>query len=400
MRITLINQFFHPDLSATAQIATELAVDLVQYGHRVQVLCAQGGYLGRTRQSAHQWYRGVEIERVFSSARGKSSSLDRMVDYGSFLAGVVAGLMRAKAEVFVCMSTPPMLLTAVANVLRARPGAKLVYWAQDIYPELAGALGALPEGSLYLRSLGRLQRASLKRCDRIITLGRAMQERLCREVDGCVPCKVIPNWADGGSIKPMDRTESALRRQLPSAVETVVMYSGNMGRGHDIETMLEAARRLSGRKDLAFVFVGDGAKSGLVDAAAAKLPNVHKFGYSSKEALSESLAAGDIHLASLLPEALGLMEPSKVYGIMAAGRPCLFVGPEQAEVAQALLRSGAGVVSATGDAATLAETIVSLADDQAKLLQMGQRARAAFTALYDRPIASRAFNEALLGLTS
>lgn len=395
MRITLINQFFHPDLSATAQIATELAVDLARQGHHVRALCARGSYLGKERLPPRSWHEGVEIHRVFSTARGKGRAADRIFDYGSFLTSLLAEVARTSSDVFLCMSTPPMLVSAVANVLRFKRGAKLVYWAQDIYPELAGALGAIPPDGFVHRSLSRLQSAMLRRCDLIVTLGQAMRERLGEDVRGRVPVIVIPNWADGADIRPLEAGVSPLRSHFAPDVKTLVMYSGNMGRGHDIETMLEAARLLSSRRDLAFAFVGAGAKSSLVEKAARQLPNLQKLPYQSKDDLATSLAAGDLHLASLLPEALGLMEPSKVYGIMAAGRPCVFVGPEGAEVAKSLVACEGGVVCRPADPPALAKTLAQLADDPARCARMGRSARQAFLTLYDRPLATKAFDEAL-----
>jgi glycosyltransferase involved in cell wall biosynthesis len=211
---------------------------------------------------------------------------------------------------------------------------------------------------------------------------------------GAVPerAHVIPNWSDGAGVRPVPHEQNALRPAIAGEARFVAMYSGNMGRVHDIETLLGAARLLRGRREIAFVFAGDGAKRAVVEAAARELPNVRLAPYQPREKLAEALSAADVHLVTLSPEIAGLAEPSKLYGIMAAGRPALYVGPEGAEVSRTLLREACGVRVANGDAQGLADALVALSADPASS-EMGRRARAALEARYQRSIATRRFAE-------
>jgi glycosyltransferase involved in cell wall biosynthesis len=173
------------------------------------------------------------------------------------------------------------------------------------------------------------------------------------------------------------------------------MYSGNMGRAHDVETPLEAARRLRHRPDLRFVFVGDGVKRPLVEAAARQLPNVALAPYQPREKLSQSLSAADVHLVTLSAGLAGLSEPSKLYGIMAAGRPAVFVGPAESEAARTLRREGAGLVVSPGDADGLVHALLELADDPERRQRIGGVARAALVARHERRVATRKFLDLL-----
>jgi glycosyltransferase involved in cell wall biosynthesis len=178
------------------------------------------------------------------------------------------------------------------------------------------------------------------------------------------------------------------------------MYSGNMGRVHDVETLLGAARLLRDRRDIAFVFAGDGAKRRLVEDAARELENVRLAPYQPRERLSESLSAADVHLVTLSPEIAGLAEPSKLYGIMAAGRPALYVGPERAEVARTIAREACGRLVPSGDARGLADAVVAMAADPAGCAEMAARARAALESRYQRSVATRRFAELLTAVAA
>jgi glycosyltransferase involved in cell wall biosynthesis len=211
---------------------------------------------------------------------------------------------------------------------------------------------------------------------------------------------VIPNWSDPFVVRPMARDANGLRQQLANGARTVVMYSGNIGRGHDVATLIGAVRLLRDLRDISFVFIGDGASRREVEAAARELPNLRLAPYQPRDKLSESLSAGDLHLISLLPEVEGLIEPSKLYGIMAAGRPALFVGPPGSEVARTIERERCGRVFRNGDAEGLAAAIRDLAADPVEREAMGQRARAALEQRYSRSVATARFRELLLSLSA
>jgi len=321
MRVLILNQFFHPDLSAVAQLATDLAEDLVRAGHEVTVLAARGGYLGGGRLPTRETWRGVRIVRVATTSFGKASIPRRLADYASFyVSAMTHALLLERFDVVLATTAPPMI-ASIGAVLKAVKGSALVYWLQDVYPELAVTFGVARDGSPLVRAFEALSRATLRRSDAIVTLGAAMAERIVRK--GVEPGRVhvVPNWADGATIQPVPEDANGFRRRNGMVGKSVVLYSGNMGRGHDMETLLGAARALRDRPDVVFAFIGEGAKRPVVEAAARELPSIRLFPYQPREALSESLSAGDVHVVTQDAATLGLIEPSKLYGVMAAGRP-------------------------------------------------------------------------------
>ncbi len=397
MRVLLLNQFFHPDLSATAQLASDLAEDLVAGGIEVTALATRGGYLGGDPLPGDETWRGVRIRRVRATSFGKATLARRAGDYASFYAAAAFELLRLpRHDVVLALTTPPLISALGLAASRARR-SRLVYWVQDLYPDVAVAFGALRAGSPAALAMRAASRAVLSRAEGVVVLGEAMRGRVVAA--GAVPARVhvVPNWCDA-ALAPLAHDRNPLRRDRARGARFLVMYSGNMGRAHDLETLLAAARLLGDRDDVAFVFLGEGARRPEVERAAANLPNVRLGPYQPRDRLSQSLSAADVHLVSLAPGLEGLLEPSKLYGAMAAARPVLYVGPSGSEVARTILREGCGRVVANGDAGALASHIRSLADDASESAEMGRRARAALEARYGRSLATRRFRDLLASL--
>jgi glycosyltransferase involved in cell wall biosynthesis len=381
VHLLLLNQFFYPDVSAAAQLATDLAEDLVSYGFRVSAIASRGTYLGGERLAASEEHRGIRIIRPRSSSFGKGSVAARLADYGSFFVGAFARLgTMEKPDVVLAMSTPPFV-AAIPAAMRALRGTRFVYWAQDLYPELAVEFGVLRRASPETRALESVSALILRRADAVITLGEAMAARLVGK--GAPPDRVhiVPNWADPAAIGPIQREMNPFRTAHGLQDQRVVLYSGNMGRGHDIETILAAAETLRSRSDVTFLFIGDGVKRPLVERSARDNPQVRLLPYQPRKALSSSLSAGDLHLITQDACTVGLMEPSKLYGAMAVGRPVLFVGPNASEIARTVRREQIGDIASNGDVRGTTAAIERLLGDGPA---MGERARIAFERSYSR----------------
>lgn len=396
MRVLLLNQFFHPDLAATAQLATDLAEDLVQAGFEVTALATRGAYLGGGGLAASEVHRGVRIERVRCTSLGKASTGRRLLDYASFFAAAAARVLAGPPyDAVVAMSTPP-LVAAIGGLRRALRGTRFVYWLQDVYPELAVELGVFGPRSPAARLFGAASRWTLRRADGVVVLGEAMGDRVRAKGVPAERIHVLPNWADGQAIRPAPAEAVEFLRAHGLHGKRVVLYSGNMGRAHDLSTIVGAARLLRHRRpDVAFVFVGDGAKRAEVEAAARELPSIHLLPYQPREALGGSLSSGELHLVTQESFTLGLVEPCKLYGAMAAGRPVLYIGPPGTEAARTVVHEGVGTVLAPGDVAGAATAVEELLDRAAAL---GARSRAAFDARHDRRLRTAQFASILRSL--
>jgi len=392
MRVLLINQTFYPDVEATAQHGHDLARYLVQQGHEVSVIASRSIYgKAGTALSAYEKVDGIEIHRVGRSIYGKAGLLARTTDFALFYMLTAAKAIQiGRHDVSVCFTTPPFI-ALLGLVLRALRGTKLVYWVMDLYPDVLIVTGVLGERSLTARVLERLNRLALARADRTVVLGRCMERRvLAKGIDGS-KVERINVWSDVNEICPRPRNENSYRREWGVGDRTLVMYSGNFGIGHDVETFAAGAKLLSERGDIMFAFIGGGKrKAQLVEAMRSRgLSNFIEADYQPRERLGELLSAADIHLVSMMPRWSGVMVPSKIYGTLAAERPVIWVGGEATEAATVVHEADCGFVIAPGDAQGFADAVRKLADDPQLRADMGRRARKALADKWGAPIAMK-----------
>jgi len=392
VRIVLLNQYYAPDSAATAQILADLGAGLAREGHDVGAICCRRAYgdPGVT-YLARESIDGVRIERTWNTGFGRGSSLARVSDYLTFVVGATRRLLlRRRPDVVVSLSTPP-LIAALGHLLARLRGARSIYWVMDVYPDLAFELGVMRPRSIAGRLFRALSGFTLRRSDDVVALGETMGARLCA-VRGRPPA-VVHNWADGETIRPLAAERNPLRREWGWGERLVVLYSGNMGLAHEFDTVLEAAAALGDRRDVRFAFVGGGPRRAEIEARARReaLGNVEFRPYQPRETLGESLTAGDLHLVTLRERMAGLLVPSKIYGILAAGRPTLYVGPEEGEIAEIVRRGECGVRVAPGDAAGLVAAIGRYAGDPGLRERHGRNARRLFEERFTREHGVRAF---------
>lgn len=374
MRILFINQFFWPDSSATSQQLTDLVVALAARGTDVAVLCGEGGYAaaaGSTPPPAT-----VYRVRALPFARGK---IGRMLSYLSFYATAFAkSLTVRRADTVVSMTTPP-LISVLGAALKLLRGSRHYIWEQDLYPEIAVDLNYLKAGGLTHRLTGLIADAVRRHADGILVLGPCMRDRLIAR--GVAPEKIhiAEHWASSTAIQPMPRPGN------PS--DLVVLYSGNFGMAHDLQTIQGAISNLRDDSRLRFVFAGTGDKRKVLAGfcEAEGIQSVEFRPFVARDRLSEGLAVGDIGLVTQRDASCGAIVPSKVYGILAAGRPLLFIGPAQATPALLIARHNCGWRVDCGDARGASELLRFLADHPETVKAAGTRAREALLAHYDLP---------------
>lgn len=384
MRILLINQTFYPDVAATAQHGHDLARYLVAQGHQVSVIASRSFY-GHAGGSlpAYEKVDGIEIHRVGRSFYGKAGLFARSLDFALFcILTAVKSLEIVRHDVCICLTTPPYI-SLLGLALRSVRGTKVVYWAMDLYPDVLVATGVLREDSAVTRLLERLNRFALRRSDRVVVLGRCMEDRVRGKDIDMSRVRRIPVWSevfaasDESAKDASARSANPYRRQWGIGDRTLVMYSGNFGIGHDVETFAHAAKLLEKDDDIMFAFVGGGKrKDELLGAMRAmKLDRFVEADYQPREQLGDLLSAADVHLASMRPGWEGVMVPSKIYGTLGAGRPVVWVGGSSSEVSAIIRDIGCGFTVMPGDAEGLANAIRTLARDAALRTAMGARAR-------------------------
>jgi putative colanic acid biosynthesis glycosyltransferase WcaI len=397
MRIVLLNQYYAPDEAATAQIESDLGAHLARAGHVVTAICSDRSYGNpEKRYPGRDSIDGVTIERVRTTSFGRGSRLGRMTDYVSFLIGAAMKLLRVKRpDAVVSLTTPPMIVT-LPLLIRPLRRYRVVLWSMDVYPELAFELGVLDRTSWLGRILSAVGARILRSADVVVALGEAMSERL--RALGAPRVEVLHNWADGEAIVPKPAASISLRREWGWADKLVILYSGNLGLAHEFETVLAAAQTLAQRApNVLFAFVGVGPRLAAVKKAAGQLSNVEFRDYVERSRLGDTLTAADVHLVTLRANMSGLLVPSKIYGILAAGRPTIYVGPDEGEIARILREGNCGSRIANGDSVSLARTVIEYGDPSRRERE-GANARAIFDARFTRDRTLNAFQALLESL--
>lgn len=393
MKILFVNQFYWPDVAATAQQMSDLAEHLAVRGHEVGIVCSRGQYddgSGRPTEK-RQTHRGVTIRRLSAPGFGKTSTLGRVIDYFGFhlLAGLWVTLFGWRYDVIVTLTTPPLIGlygTLVRWMTFGR--TKHVCWSMDLHPDCEFELGICSRRNPLWWTLDNLNALHFRQANAVVALGECMEHRLLAK--GVSPSRmhVIGVWNRVDEVEPMAQGASPLRGEHGLDGRFVVMYSGNAGLIHTFDAVCEAMRRLKDDDRIRFVFVGGGKRLSEIAAFAERegLKNFVRLPYVPRERLSESLAMGDVHLVTMRSGMAGVAVPCKLYGIMAASRPALFVGPPEADTARQIVAAECGVVLNVNDADGLVEALRRLAADSQTCRSLGEAGRRYFLAHHEREV--------------
>jgi glycosyltransferase involved in cell wall biosynthesis len=379
MKVRFVNRFFHPDLSATSRVLSQIAFNLARQGDEVSVVCSRVRYEGGEAEllPSRENMNGVSVRRSWGPSLGRSTLAGRGLDLFFFCLLASAHLLTSSRSDVVVFLTDPPFLPVLGTLLKRFRGERIVCHLMDMYPEVAVRAGVLREGAPAERILRRISRASLRGADKVLVLGDDMREAAIRS--GAAPQKVvvIRNWADEDAIFPVLHGENRLRMEWGLDGKFVVEYSGNFGVSHDFEDILWAAEALAGFDDIRFLFIGGGVRRKEVEQriASGRTTNAILLPYQPASALSHSLSAGDVHYVSLREGFEGLVVPSKAYGIMAAGRPIIYQGSAEGEIARMVTREKIGVVLSPGAREGLKERILEFYRDREAVARMGDLAR-------------------------
>ncbi len=385
MHVAFFNRSYYPDQTATGRLLTDLCEDLVRdHGCRVTVVTGPplhplpGVEVPRRGVVTRDERNGVRILRANGTRFDKQRFAGRATNYMTYFASACwAGLRLDRPDVVVALTDPPIIgLAAWLAGLRFR--APLVMAFKDLFPEVAALLEDFHSDTVNA-ALQAVNRFLVRRAAVNVALGEMMRRRLID--DKGAPAErtvIIPDWADTTAIAPGDkRNPFALEHGL--ADRFVVMHSGNMGLSQSLETIVEAAALLRDHEDIQVVFQGGGVKQPDLEAQARTLglTNVTFLPFAPTEQLGASFASADVFVVSLQRGLAGYIVPSKLYGILASGRPYVAAVEEDCEVAALTRRFDCGPVVAPGDARALADAILGFYRDRERARRCGENARRA-----------------------
>lgn len=347
MRVLLLNQTFYPDVASTAQHLGNLAAELKRNGFEVAVIASRRAYDSpNTLFAKEEDWQGIKIYRVRGTGLGKGAKWRRAVDFGTFFLACAWRVVRLRRHNVIIALTSPPLISVLGAWMAGWWGARFIYWVMDFNPDEAIAAGWLRSGSLAANVLDGLSRYSLKSAHRVVALDRFMRERILAKGIPADRVAVIPPWSHDDQVRFNAEGRARFRREHGLDGKFVVMYSGNHSPCHPLDTLLQAALRISRQsrgsaaaaslERVRFVFVGGGSEFKKVQAFARehRLSNVLCLPYQPLERLSESLSAADLQVVVMGEPFVGLVHPCKIYNLLRLGLPILYVGPATSHITE------------------------------------------------------------------
>ena len=394
----ILSEVYYPEETGTGYYISGIAEHLA-LKRPVSVLCSQPAYsrpgVVAPRSETHC---GVKILRYPCLVLSKRSILARLMRMLTITISIFIGALLhiRRGDSILAVTNPPSvpILAAVLSFILRVPYSLVVH---DVYPDIMVACGLTSRKSLSFKVLNRVNRSVLQRAESIFCIGRDMLEHLARARgtgtnDGI---RVIPLWADSQQIQPSPREENRLLLDIGLMNKLVVLYAGNMGYPHDIETIAEAIKRLESDDEFHFVFIGSGPKQKLLHRLVANgVKSVTILPPRPRSEQNDFLNACDVAILSLVPGMLGLAVPSRTYNLMAAGKPIIALVAERSEVARVVREESIGWVIEPGAVDQTVRALTSAKENRTQLLAMGRRARQAVDEKYRREIILSQFDAA------
>lgn len=395
----VITELYYPEETSTGYYLTRIAEGLADE-FDVRAICGQPNYSAKgTRAPRRERHKGVEIFRARGTTLDKNVIPFRIVNMLTLGTSVFFTALRnfRRGDRVLVVTTPPTMpfITAIAALAK---GAAYTLLIHDNYPEILVAAGKARPGSLFVRFADRLNRWLYKYAAKIIVVGRDMRELIGRKTEGLdIPLATIPNWAELERVEPRPRSGNRLLGELGLGDRLVFLYAGNMGYPNDIESIVEAARRLRGDDRFAFVFLGAGVKRRWLEEAVADggLRNVTLLDPRPRGEQTEFLNACDVGIVTLVSRMLGVSMPSRTYNILAAGKPILALTEPGSEIDRVIADDDVGWSVPPGDPDALVATLGKIASARGELPEMGARARRAAVERYSLELAVERYREAL-----
>lgn len=386
-KLLVYAHYYYPDVASTGQILTELCEGMKET-FDITVICVVPSYTGKieekykTQRIYKENINGINIVRVRVPEFQKSNKVSRIKNLLSyFFNSLIATLKIEKQDYIFTISQPPILGGILGVLGKWIKGGKLIYNIQDFNPEQTMAVG-YAKNKLLLNTVMMIDKFSCKQSNEVIVVGRDMQETLRNRFNNKkVPENTfINNWIDEKEIYPLNENHHkivAFKEKYNLQDKFIIMYSGNIGLYYDLENIIKVIGKFKGREDVIFAFVGDGTVKKEIESYATKnkLSNVTFIPYQDKADLVYSLNAADIHWVVNAKGIKGVSVPSKLYGVMAAGKPVLGVLDEGSEARLIVDECNCGVCTEPSNYNEIYNKIEYILNNKEKVKSLGQNGR-------------------------
>ncbi|MBI4372820.1 MAG: glycosyltransferase family 4 protein [Candidatus Omnitrophica bacterium] len=403
MRFVFLHQYFAPEAAGSAVRLTELAFGLARAGVSIDVYTGLPSYEGKQAAPKAETHGLLTIYRLGKTRFNRKKSYGRILNGLTFFLSALWKLIHTSKDAFLFIGSDPPFLPFLGYLMKRWRNQRYVLHVADLYPEIAVALGIFKPRGFPHRLLNLTNRLSFYHAEAIVTLGEAMREKICSYLPEDMHAKVtvIENWEDGERIRPLNKPDNWFVTKHDLFEKTVVLYSGNLGLAHNLESLIEAAFLLRDEKKIQFLLIGEGAKKASLVAYAKRhtLPNILFLPYQPADHLPYSLTAGDIAVVSMQKGSEGLFVPGKLYTALACGQAILGMSPPNTEIADLIERENCGIVVAPDAPAEIAKVILKLHQHDTLLWHFQKNAREAFEKSFTKERAIRQYEKLFSSVT-
>ncbi len=399
-KLLVLCQLFYPELISTGQTLTELCEELANKGMDIEVVCGQPTVVNNGKKVAkHIQHKDIQITRVWGTRFPKLNLIGRIVNQLTFSISVFFYLLFHRPQKPILVLTNPPFLAASCSLLRKlRLIGPYIYLVFDVYPDTAVNTGIMKDNGLLCRLWERLNAFLFKHASAIVVIGRCMESVIKQKAEKFglkLNNKLhhISVWSDDKLISSASNQDNPLKKKWDIEDKFVVGYFGNMGRFHDMETIIKSAKILKDNGDICFLFVGEGHKkqATMKYAAMHNLQNCQFHTYVPREDLGHLMQLADVGIVSLLEGQEGFSVPSKTFGLMAAGAPIIAVMSVKSEIARIVKEEDCGILVKSGEKKMLANSILQLYNDRIQLERMSINASKAINEKYNLSKVSRKY---------
>ena len=409
-KLLIYAHYFYPDVASTGQILAELAEGMID-AFDITVICVVPSYSGtieekyKSKRIYIEEYKGIKLVRVRVPEFTKSNKISRIKNLlAYFFNSLIATAKIEKQDYIYTISQPPILGGVLGVLGKWIKGGKLIYNIQDFNPEQTIAVG-YAKNKLLLNTVMAVDKFSCKNSDKVIVVGRDMQETLKNRFNNKkVPSNVfINNWINEKEIYPLDQNHPkiiAFKEKYNLKDKFIIMYSGNIGLYYDLENIIKVIGEFKDREDVVFAFIGDGTVKSKIEEYVTNnnLNNVTFIPYQDKADLIYSLNAADIHWVVNAKGIKGVSVPSKLYGVMAAGKPVLGVLDEGSEARLIVEECNCGVCIEPGNYKEISRNIEYILNNKELIKSLGRNGRKYLEVNLTKDVSINKYKETILSL--
>ena len=384
-KILILSEFFYPDKSSTPKVLTELAEDFVKNGLDVEVICSNHSYKGNLKLSKKEIFNGIKIARINSSNFNRNSKIGRLINYVSFTFNLFIKLLFSNRYDSILVVSNPPLIPFIAYLNKLMKNKPYYYLVHDVYPDIAVEVGAIKKDSVPYKLMNKINQLAIKNTEKLIVLGKDMKDIFLKKGVEEQGIKIITNWSKKYKLS-FEKADNAFYKERELISTLNIVYTGNIGRFHDIETIIEIAKvSMEDLPNVRFIFVGDGFKRKDLELAIKNgTSNIIISDYQYDASYLDVLSGADLFISTLSPRIKGLGVPSKTYSYLAAGKPIIAIMEQGTEIGDLVESENLGIRADSMEVDKVIDFIKGISSDKVKLEAVQNNVQKIFLDRYER----------------